>query len=394
MSMTKSNPKTTAPQNDAIGRKKILLVDLPPYPLSPLHSALAEHFDVTPVASLEECREVIDMLEPDLLFADATILGTNERSIGEAFQKNKRASIIFLAQQDNSEMRIRALEAGAEDVMIGPFNPDDIVHKAQQIFAAKDQQAREKANQESMQNLLFTALRNVGEKGILVDFQRQIMSCRDHVKLAQHIINTAQAYEINCHVQIRGKHGALTYTPHGPATPLEESVVEHARTLGQHFKFKRRFVVNFEAITILAIDLPTDDYEASFGMQDNMTLLAEGAQQVVDAIDIWSESGRQIEDMQTVSFQAHYGVEDLKARYKEQQGNIRNLLNKLITDVEDNYVYLGLSESQESKLSNSIRSRADEIIELVEAGQSEVEEKFDSILKLLRTEDDDSIELF
>jgi uncharacterized phage infection (PIP) family protein YhgE len=98
--------------------------------------------------------------------------------------------------------------------------------------------------------------------------------------------------------------------------------------------------------------------------------------------------------MQTVSFQAHYGVEDLKARYKEQQGNIRNLLNKLITDVEDNYVYLGLSESQESKLSNSIRSRADEIIELVEAGQTEVEEKFDSILKLLRTEDDDSIELF
>lgn len=392
--MAKITPDSSAPKNDTIGRKKIVLIDLPPYPLGPLYSALAEHFDATSVSSLDEYREVIGMLVPDLIFADASILGTNEQSIGEGFQQNHRASTIFLAHHDNAEMRIRALEAGAEDVMIGPFNPDDIVHKAKQIFAAKDQIALEKFNQESMQNLLFTALRNVGEKGILVDFQRQIMSCRDHVKLAQHIINTASAYEINCHVQIRGKHGALTYTPHGPATPLEESVIDHARTLGAHFKFKRRFVVNFQAITILAIDLPTDDYEVSFRMQDNMTLLAEGAQQVIDAIDVWRESGRQIEDMQTVSFQAHYGVEDLKARYKDQQDNIRSLLNKLITDVEDNYVYLGLSEAQESTLSNSIRSRADEIVALVGAGQCEVEENFDAILKLLRTEDDDSIELF
>jgi hypothetical protein len=186
----------------------------------------------------------------------------------------------------------------------------------------------------------------------------------------------------------------LTHTPHGPASALEESVFEHARTLGPCFKLKRRFVVNFEAITILVFDLPSDDYEASFRMQDSMTLLAEGAQSVIDAIEVWSESGRQIEDMQTVSFQAHYGVEDLKVRYRDQQGSIRSLLNKLITDVEDNYVYLGLSEAQECTLSESIRSRSDEIVALIEAGQSEVEAKFDSILKLLRAENDDSIELF
>jgi CheY-like chemotaxis protein len=382
------------PQNNLIQPGKILVIDIPPGQFCTSSSLLSEHFDITLVSSLEECLEIIGMLVPDLVLVNISSLGSDIQQVFEKFSQEYGASIIFFADKDGAEMRMRALEAGAIDVIVHPFNPVEISQKIILAIDAKRQRDLEKANQEGIQELLFAALRNIGEKGILIDFQREIMGCRDHLRLAQHIVDTAAAYQIKCHVQIHGKHGILTHTPNGPASPLEESVFEHVRTLGPSFKFKRRFVVNFAAITILVFDLPVKDDEVSLQMQDNMILLAEGAQRVVEAIDVWSESGRQIEDMQTVSFQAHYGVEDLKARYKDQQSNIRSLLNKLITDVEDNYVYLGLSEAQESTLSESIRTRADEIVALVEVGQGEVEAKFDSILKLLRTESDDSIELF
>lgn len=373
---------------------KVLIVEDDQVQRRLMQHVLSKHLEVTVASSGSECLEVIDMLAPDLVLMDIGMPGLDGLETCRALRARSDVPVIFVSAKDTPEERVEALDSGGNDFIVKPFEPDILLRKALMAVDSHRERERQDKEKHDVQDLLQAALMTVGESGILIDFQRNIMGCRDHLKLAQQVIDTASAYSINCHVQIRGKRGKLTCTKNGLASPLEESVFDHAASLGSVFQFKRRLVVNFACVTVLVLDMPVEDDERCRRMRGHVTILAEAAQHVAEAIDVWAESGKQIEDMQSVSFESHYAVENLKLRYREQQYTTRTLLQKLIDDVEDNYVYLGLTESQEAALSNSLREHAEEILKLVEQGQIEFEGKFDAILKLLNPGDEDSIELF
>ncbi len=375
-------------------RGKVLVVEGDPSQQRQLRQVLEKCLDVTVVGSGHECLEIVDSLSPDLVLLDVPLSGWDGLETCRILRVSNHVPVLIVSARDTPEDRLEALESGCSDFIVKPFDAKVLLHKSLMAVEALRERNRLEQEKAALQSLLLAALTTVGERGILIDFQRGLAACLDHASLAAHIVETAAAYNIDVQVQVRGKGTSVTRTREGLASPLEESVIKHVAALGAIFQFKQRLVVNFASVTVLVTNMPVDDEERYQRMQDNVTLLAEGAQSAAEAIDVWSESGKQIEGMQVVSFESHYAVDHLKLRYWQQQQDIRSLLQRLIDKVENNYVFLGLTESQEATLSGSVRDAADEIRTLLEQGQADFESKFDAILKLLKPGDKGDVEFF
>ncbi|GAB2799919.1 response regulator [Rhabdobacter roseus] len=119
-------------------RKNLLIIDDEPSTSRVLEHFLKKEFDVVikndgmeGMAWLEEGHEV------DLIIADLNMPNLN----GKEFVKVTRASnlygdipIIILSGTDESSERIQCLNLGADDFMLKPFNPMEVLAKINAIL--------------------------------------------------------------------------------------------------------------------------------------------------------------------------------------------------------------------------------------------------------------------
>jgi hypothetical protein len=174
-------------------------------------------------------------------------------------------------------------------------------------------------------------------------------------------------------------------TPDGPASPLEESVLQKSAGMGRIFQFSRRLVVNYEFVSILITDLPDDDTEAG-KLRDNIAILAESAEAIAETIAMRKVSAIRAEALQAASAETADAVETLRELYRKQQADTRIRLQDMIENVERAYVNLGLTDNQENRVSGILRAGADDVLVLFDVGV-EFDHRFSQILAALRTEE-------
>lgn len=90
----------------------------------------------------EDAQEALDWMKsekelPSLIVVDLNMPGMS----GEEFLKHIRTSgfyfhlpVVILSGEDDSETRIRCLEAGADDFMIKPFNPRELAARCRNLI--------------------------------------------------------------------------------------------------------------------------------------------------------------------------------------------------------------------------------------------------------------------
>jgi hypothetical protein len=72
-------------------------------------------------------------------------------------------------------------------------------------------------------------------------------------------IDSMASFGLKCHVQLRTATATLTLTPQGPASPLEESVIERSKAMGRIFSFGNRLIVNYDRVSLLVTNMPVAD---------------------------------------------------------------------------------------------------------------------------------------
>jgi DNA-binding response OmpR family regulator len=116
-------------------RPAILLVDDDPTLLSVLARRLArEGYEVDTVSSGELALRSLEHAWPQLLIVDLMMPGMDGFELCSRVKRIADLPIIVLSAVDASEAKVRALEEYAEDYVIKPFNPDELVARVQRVL--------------------------------------------------------------------------------------------------------------------------------------------------------------------------------------------------------------------------------------------------------------------
>ncbi len=359
----------------------ILVIEDDPTIVEALHFALEDAYRLVCFPSAETGLAMLDELTPDLLLLDIGLPGCDGFEACTMFREHSAAPVIFISGRESLEDRLRAYDVGGSDFVIKPFDPPILQRKVALAIAQKSRHDALEQEKLTLHRTAMSFLNDLAQGRILLDFVRQTLDCCDYRELARKLLQTTANYGLECLVRLRHPEGQLTLGVHGPANPLEESVLDNVESMGRNFRFKKRLAINYPALSLVVNNLPESE-EAIGRVQDNLNILAEGANSIAETIAMRLESASRAEAMQVAGGEAHTAIENLREGYRNQQMDTRILLQNLVEGVEKAYYSLGLTDAQESRLSDILRQHADEILTLFEQGV-EFDRRFASVLQSL-----------
>ena len=288
--------------------------------------------------------------------------------------------VIFLSGHDELDDRLRAFDAGGSDFMAKPFVPDEVLHKARLAIAHKRRQEATVAEIRSSSDSATSALTSLGDSEVTLKFSRGALGCRTLRAMAALTIDSMASFGLNCHVQLRTPTAILTLTPQGPASPLEESVIERSKSMGRIFSFGNRLIVNYDCVSLLVTNMPIADEPLCGRIRDQAATIGEAAELAVGNIDLRTEAVMRADELRKLSGISRKAVEELRSSYREQQVATRLELEAMAHTIEGLYVHLGLTNNQEFTISDTVRGAVDRVLTLFESS-STLDEHFASIVE-------------
>jgi CheY-like chemotaxis protein len=371
-----------------IQKHRVLIVDDDLISREMLRFALDEDFEVTEASSGEAALVLVAANPPDLVILDIEMPGLGGYATCRKLRETVDLPIIFVSSHDTLDERVEAFDSGGNDFVIKPFDAEILARKVSLAIAARLEHERLAGEKIMLQNTAMGFLSNMSDSGVLMGFMRASLGCSDQHQLAENLLNATIQYGINCHIQIRFQGGSITLTPNGIATPLEESVLEKSRDMGRIFQFKRRMVINYSMVSIIVMDTP-EDSDSAGRIRDNLCILAETTEAITETISMRKDAAEKAEQLQSASLNSSMSIEEVRELYRVQLYESRVLLQRLIDEVEASFIYLGLTDTQESMVGEIMRKNVDPVLNLFERSV-EMEQKFNDIIKSLTNKKDGS----
>ena len=93
---------------------------------------------IQPAACGSEALDLLPKFEPDLIFLDTSLSDMNGLDLFRKIRQggDQKDTPIFIATNDNSiDTKVHAFEYGADDYIIRPFKPEDLVDRANSLVA-------------------------------------------------------------------------------------------------------------------------------------------------------------------------------------------------------------------------------------------------------------------
>ena len=118
-------------------REKILTVDDNSDILDVLDLTLSGQYDVFQAANGKEALDKVQQVMPDLIITDYMMPVMNGREFANALKKDillRNIPVIMLTGKGEVKDRVEGIEAGADDYLVKPFDPDELLARIKMIL--------------------------------------------------------------------------------------------------------------------------------------------------------------------------------------------------------------------------------------------------------------------
>src|SRR3954465_5738664 len=114
---------------------RILFVEDEPSIFEPFSKALArEGFEPVVATTVAKAIEIAERVDPDLVLLDLTLPDGDGRGVARALRRKGDTPIIMVTARGTETDRIVGLELGADDYVVKPFSPRELVARAKAVI--------------------------------------------------------------------------------------------------------------------------------------------------------------------------------------------------------------------------------------------------------------------
>lgn len=295
--------------------------------------------------------------------------------------------VVFVSAHDRIEDRLRGYEAGGDDYVVKPFEPQELTAKLGRLLASVSERHRLQDSADYAGRTAMTAMTSMGEIGALLQALKKFNVCTDYAELAAAVLEGLSFYGLQGATQVRYPGGTLTRSARGEATPLEVSVISRMAEMERIVQFKTRMAITYEHLSILVTDMPVDDAERCGRLRDHLAMLAESAEMRVQAIALGDESERRGRTIAYAIRQISQTLSDLDQAQRQSHVATGLAAAAMTHRLEHAYISASLSEQQENLLSRTVQEGIESILNAQSAsidlqdGMTAVIREMESVLK-------------
>lgn len=363
--------------------QKVLVVDDDEFMRMMIAEALGDSYRILEAGNGEECIDVAGSERPDIILLDVEMpgIGGHEtcRRLKADFDLDS-IPVIFVSGHDEIESRLRGYEAGAEDYIVKPFEPQELSAKICALLSKVSQTSQLKQMANYASQTAMTAMSSMSEVGSLLQILQSFNGCTEFPSLVDATLNGLTCYGLEGAVQIRTPDGALTRTSHGDASPLEASVIGHMAGMERIVQYRNRLSITYPAVSLLVSNMPTEDPDRCGRLRDHLAVLVESAE--VRTATLIAEARSRIlgERIAASVKRITEALTEIDREQRQSRAATMTAIQTLTTQLERAYVQLALTEKQEEYLAGIA---SDGMVRVAEAQTAEAGQQ-DRMTRIVR----------
>jgi CheY-like chemotaxis protein len=364
----------------------ILLVEDDEFAAKVAMLMLSNDYTVQHVLNGRAALKAISVAKPDLVLLDVDMPGMTGYEVCRAIRSDDSIGelpVLFLSGKVSDDERLAGYEAGGDDYLTKPVSSIDLLAKIRLGIENYAERRRLKAEYTNAFSTAMTAMSSSAEIGAVLQFMRQSYHCPDYASLCQEVLKTFTAFGLDASVKIHGQQGEVYYSPSGPCSQLEVSVLTNMSAQGRLFEFGSRISCSYEHITIILKSDTRDDPDRHGRMRDNLAWLAEGADARVIALDGIAAMGKH-ETLVQIQATVTKALQGIEQRHRGQAIKSAQIFTELQRKFDIAMLSIGITQSQEDELAELLLSARREVRALYEEGL-EISTHMESLLKQLES---------
>jgi len=351
---------------------KVFAVDDDPMILDIIQAILEPDCQIKLFSSAEDCLAQLQSETPDLFLLDISLPGLDGYSLCRQIKDDsslRKIPVIFVSSHDTIEERIKGYDAGGEDFIVKPFEPEELLRKlkvAQSIVLSQRSLAGQLEDAEMLSSLVMASM---DETGILLQFMSKLIAMESAEEVATGVLELMQRYRLDSVVQTRIGSDTQTHSTAGRNLPLEVAVIEHVRNQGRIFEFRRRSVHNFERVTLMVNNLPLEDPDFCGRLRDHLSVAAQGVDSRLKAIKTETSSRRAQEGILSALEDVGNTIMELRDAHQNNSAASSKLIVDLQETLLNSFYRLGLTDNQEKFLQDMVGDFINRMVALLNQGE-------------------------
>jgi DNA-binding response OmpR family regulator len=366
---------------------RILLVDDDSFTRKLVEDVLGDDFNVTSIDNGKAALELAQKEFPDLILLDVEMPGLDGYETCIRFKQLESTAaipVIFISAHDHIEERLKGYEAGGYDYVTKPFDPQELKAKISHLLSLVSERGQFKNMASYASSTAMTAMTSMSEMGILLESLKKFNASIDEKELAEAILSSMSQFGLEGAVQIRLPKNSHSITERGEASPLEVSVLNHMAGMDRITQFRNRVSIHFDHALMLVNNMPVEDTERCGRLRDHLVMLLEGAEARARGIIAENESRQRA----VLIEQAVTNITKTLAEidYAQRHGQIKTgiAINEFTDDMENAYIRVAISETQESFMSDVVKNGLEKILN-TQSAEFDIQDKFTNIIKALNS---------
>lgn len=300
-----------------------------------------------------------------------------------ALENHHETPVIFVSAHDTAPERVAAYEAGGDDFVTKPIVASELHHKVTTLLSQKIALEELHSRSASVQQMAFSLMSNMGELGAIIEFMRQSVLCTGYDQIADQVVNAMKSWGLRGLVQVRSNDGAIDRSTDEVVSPLQQSVIATMRNMGRIFELKSRAVVNYDRISILVQNLPTDNPDQVGRLRDHLALLGELADNSLNNFTTKTE----LSDLGAAITQLQETMQQTAVRDIENRQKIQKQALDILDSVERTFVGMGVTSVQRDYVTNLIGDGMDELNHAFEEANAIQHDFAEALLQLQKLSD-------
>lgn len=308
---------------------------------------------------------------PDAILLDVELPGMDGYEACRRIKQDERTAavpVIFISAHDRIEDRLKGYEAGGEDYVVKPLDPQELAAKLARILGAVSERLRLQDTADYAGRTAMTAMTSMGELGALLQALKRFNVCADYDGLAAAVLEGLSFYGVHGVTQLRFPGGALTKATHGEATPLEASVIGRMAEMDRVVQFRTRMSITYDHVSILVTDMPIEESERCGRLRDYLAMLAESAEMRVQALAVGNESARRGKILDFAIKEISQTLQDIDQAQRQSHVATGMAAAAMTSRMEHAYISASLGEQQELLLSRTVQEGIESILNAQSAG--------------------------
>jgi CheY-like chemotaxis protein len=280
-------------------------------------------------------------------------------------QGHNQIQVVFISSHDDLETRMTAYAAGGSDYLVKPPSFEDINAKVAVARRYHEAKTNLSSSIQFAQQTAFTAMSSMGELGVVLQFLRNSFACVDADAVAHLMFESLGQYGLEGMLELRGTEARYTryYASHGVCTPLQESVLTHARKMERVFRFRSQLSIHYPLAALVIVNLP-DDEDRVGRLRDHLAILVEGADARIKALNTEQHQAEQGQGIHLALAELTQTLQDIEQTQAESRIRAMDIDVKFLEQLISAFTSLGLTDSQEETLANMARDTHVQLAEL------------------------------